>query len=281
MDQGHGAIPSLVRMGLLLAMAAAIFLTGMAIFQDRLLYFPEPASVAESLAATRLPGAKVWPAGEDYRGLQIEPPAGRTPRGTVIVFHGNAGHAGHRGEYAERLGAQGWRVILAEYPGYGPRPGSLGEDSLVADAAASITRARQDFGGPLIVLGESLGAGVAAGAVGTLQRQGAAIDGLGLVTPWDSLASVASHHYPWLPVRWLLADRYDSASALASYRGPVAVVVAAQDEIVPARFGRVLFDAIGGTKTLLVVDGARHNEWMDRVDDAWWGRLMRAAGAND
>jgi fermentation-respiration switch protein FrsA (DUF1100 family) len=150
----------------------------------------------------------------------------------------------------------------------------------VADAAALITRARRDFSGRLIVLGESLGAGVAAGAVGLLQRQGAAVDGLVLITPWDSLASVASHHYPWLPVRWLLSDRYDSGASLAAYRGPVAVVLAAQDEVVPARFGQALFDVIGGTRTLLAVEGARHNDWMDRVDDAWWGRLMRAAGAN-
>ena len=51
-------------------------------------------------------------------------------RGTAIVFHGNAGHAGHRAYYARALTPLGLRVILAEYPGYGPRAGQPGEQAL-------------------------------------------------------------------------------------------------------------------------------------------------------
>lgn len=194
------------------------------------------------------------------------------PRATLIVFHGNAGHAGHRGFYVDALAKSGWRVILAEYPGYGPREGKLGEESLIADAVATIALARSQFGEPLYLLGESLGAGVVAAASDRLQHEGVA--GLLLVTPWDRLQSVAAHHYPWLPVSWLLSDRYDSIAHLAGFRGRVAVVLAADDGIVPAEFGRSLYASLNTEKMLRVIPGVDHNDWVERTDVAWWKSLL-------
>ena len=192
-----------------LVLAGLVLLGGPALMQDRLLYFPARVSVAQATAD----GLEPWPSAQDFRGLLAPAPA--TPRGTAIVFHGNAGHAGQRGHLAAALAGTGLRVILAEYPGYGPRDGALGEASLVADAADSIALARQQFGPPLLVVGESLGAGVAAAAAA---RQRDAVAGLMLITPWDRLEHVASFHYPWLPVKWLLRDQYDSAAHLAALR---------------------------------------------------------------
>lgn len=241
--------------------------------QERLLYFPENAPVAELLRF--VPGAQPWPEpgsdSDNFRGLLSTPPSG-APRGTIIVFHGNAGHAGHRGFYVDVLAKFGWRVILAEYPGYGPRAGKLGEDSFVADAAATIGLARSQFSGPLYLLGESLGAGVVAAASERLQHVG--IAGLLLVTPWDRLQSVASYHYPWLPVSWLLSDRYDSVTHLAAFRGRVAVVLAADDRIVPVEFGRALFASLSTEKTLRVVPAADHNDWVEHTDAVWWQSLL-------
>lgn len=247
-----------------------IAIAGHAMFQDRLLYFPDKAEVAE--LSRFVPGARPWPAADNFRALLVEP-VGRTARTTIIVFHGNAGHAGHRGFYAEVLGALGWRVILAEYPGYGPRLGKLGEESLVSDAAETIRLARSQFGEPLFLLGESLGAGVAAAASDRLRHAG--ISGMLLVTPWDRLESVAASHYPWLPVGWLLIDRYDSARHLAGYRGRIAVVLAEDDRIVPAEFGRGLFAGLQAEKTLRIVTQVDHNDWPDRTDAAWWHGVSR------
>lgn len=230
-------------------------------FQDRLLYYPDQATVAE-LAGD---GLHAWPSPRDFRALLAEP-AG-TVRATAIVFHGNAGHAGHRRFYAAALTRLGLRVILAEYPGYGPRDGKLGEQSLVADAEQTIALAHERYTGPLLVIGESLGAGVAAAAAA---RQRGRIAGLWLITPWDRLASVAAHHYPWLPVGALLRDRYDSAAHLAAVGRPVLVTLAEQDSIVPARFGRALYDALSAPRRLTVIEGAEHNDWIGRVDEAWW-----------
>ncbi len=245
-----------------LVTSCALVQDASAMLQDRLLYFPAQASVAEMVS----PGLAAWPPEGEFRGLVAEPQG--PARGTAIVFHGNAGHAGHRDYYAAALTRLGLRVILAEYPAYGPRAGALGEMSFVEDAQQSIALAHRLHGAPLLLVGESLGAAVAA-AAGARQREHVAA--LMLITPWDTLEHVAAYHYPWLPVSWLLRDRYDSAAHLASFSRPVLVAVAERDQIVPARFGTALYEALpAGPKRLEVVRAAGHNDWLRYVGDAWW-----------
>jgi alpha-beta hydrolase superfamily lysophospholipase len=248
-----------------LALVCVVTMGATMMIQDNLLYFPETATQA-SMVTDRL---AAWPSPQAFRGLVAEPRG--SPRGTAIVFHGNAGHAGHREFYARTLTRLGLRVILAEYPGYGPREGALGEHSLVADARQTIELAHRQFGGPLLLIGESLGAGVAAAAVA---GQRAAVSGLLLITPWDRLASVAAHHYPFLPVKLLLRDHYDSVANLATIDCPIVVAVADDDNIVAARFGRALHESLAAPKLLKTVRGAGHNDWFDRVDEAWWQEII-------
>ena len=230
-------------------------------FQDHLLYFPQQASLSDMVSAE----LRAWPAPQDFRGLVAEPTG--PVRGTAIVFHGNAGHAGHRQFYATALKRLGLRVILAEYPGYGPRDGEMNEQNFVADAEQSIALAHRLYGAPLLVIGESLGAGVAA-AASSSQRDKTA--GLLLITPWDSLEHVAAYHYPWVPVKWLLRDRYDSVVHLASFPHPVVVLLAEQDSIVPARFGTALYESLTAPKQLTVAKSAEHNDWVNHVPEDWW-----------
>ncbi len=245
---------------------AAIYLR-----QDRMLYFPAPATVAGVATA----GLQPWPSAQDFRGLVAEP-AGAV-RGTVIVFHGNAGHVGDRGFYARALAPLGLRVIMAEYPGYGPRTGALGEASFVADAAETLAQAHRQYRGPLLLVGESLGAAVAAAAAAQRPELTA---GLLLITPWDRLAHVGAHHYPWLPVKWMLRDGYDSSARLQGFDRPVLVAVAERDNIVLARFGRALHAGLAGPKRLEVFEGADHNDWAERADARWWrAALAFALGA--
>jgi uncharacterized protein len=253
----------------MLAAALAVFVLFVAmlvLLQERLIYLPSRAPLAGMTSG----GLQPWPTADALRGLISEPPGG-----TVVVFHGNAGHAGHRSFYADALLPLGWRVLLAEYPGYGARDGALGEASLVADARAQLELAAKQFGAPLVVLGESLGAGVAAAAAAQTPLT---INALVLITPWDRLENVGSIHYPWLPVRWLLRDRYDSVTHLAGTTARVAIVVAEHDRIVPARLGRALHDTLpSDRRRLVVLPGAGHNDWPERVDAAWWREVMRFA----
>lgn len=249
------------------SLGVAAVWAGVFMWQDNLLYFPERASQAQMVAL----GLAAWPSATDFRGLVAEPRGGGGERGTVIVFHGNAGHAAHRRFYADALTPLGLRVILAEYPGYGPRDGALGEDSFVADAVRTIALAQQRHGRPLLVIGESLGAGVAAAAAA---RERDKPSGLLLITPWDTLSRVAAHHYPWLPVGLLLRDRYDSETHLRGFDRPAVVALAEHDSIVPARFGRALYEALSAPRRLELIPGAEHNDWVEHVDSAWWRRTV-------
>ena len=251
-----------------LGLALLLAILGFAMtFADRLLYFPQRITMTELVAQTRAHGFAPWPAESDYRGLIRSPT--QSPVGTVVVFHGNAGHAGDRLWYYDAFASRGLRVILAEYPGYGPRDGSLREAPLVADARDLIAYVHATFPGALMIAGESLGAGVAAAAVATIP-----VNALLLITPWNDLASVARHHYPWLPVNWLLRDRYDSGQNLQKFRGRIGVIIAQTDAIIPPALADALFDSLSTPKQRWVVPDAGHNDWMDRVDATTWNAVL-------
>jgi fermentation-respiration switch protein FrsA (DUF1100 family) len=85
---------------------------------------------------------------------------------------------------------------------------------------------------------------------------------------------VAQHHYPVLPVRWLLKDRYPSAEWLRDYRGPVVVVVAGRDSVVPVQFGRRLHDAYLGPKLLITAADADHNDLLYLLPESAWAQAL-------
>ncbi len=244
----------------------ALFRSGL---QNKMLYYPSAALPTEQLLAAR--HLRFWPSpGAAYRGLAPVNDADY-PRGTIVVFHGNGGTAVDRVYYAQVLGRLGYRVILAEYPGYGGRQGPLGERSFVNDADGTLHLAFETHGRPLFVLGESLGCGVAA-AVSAITPVD--IDGMILITPWDTLAAVAKAVFPFVPVRLFLTDAYDSIGHLASFKGKIAVVGAAEDAVIPLRHARRLFLSLPtADKKMWVVDGAGHNTWPDAVDVDWWKEI--------
>jgi alpha-beta hydrolase superfamily lysophospholipase len=246
--------------------------------QEKMYFFPEQASLEQVEGEARAAGFQLWPeAGTGYRALVAEP--AKSAVGTCLVWHGNAGSARQREYLAAPLLRQGWRVVVAEYPGYGARPsGSWGEAALIAEAKALAGEVRQRFGEPLVFMGESLGAAFAAAVAGD-----PAIPSTGviLLTPWHDLASVARWHYPWVPVGLLLRNRFDSAAALRHYPGPVVVVTAGNDEIIPAAEGRRLYQALETPrKRLREIAASRHNDWLDRVSTEDWREwLTFVAGA--
>ena len=91
-----------------------------------------------------------------------------------------------------------------------------------------------------------------------------------LITPWDTLANVAAYHYPWLPVRWIVGDAYNSVAHLQQFGQPLTVVVAERDSIVPARFGVALYESLSEPRRLLIIPRAEHNDWSDQLDANWW-----------
>src|SRR5690606_26402997 len=142
-----------------------------------------------------------------------------------------------------------WEVHVFEYPGYGAKPGSPGEKRFAVAAREAFEALGTEDERPVFLLGESLGSGVACSLAAEFPER---VAGLVLVTPFTSLPDVAAHHYSFFPVRWLLRDRYENAEALQGYGGPLAVLLAGRDEIIPAALGRKLHDGYDGPKQLWV-----------------------------
>jgi fermentation-respiration switch protein FrsA (DUF1100 family) len=176
----------------------------------------------------------------------------------IIVFNGNAGNRAYRADIAAAFAREGIAVLLFDYRGYGGNPGSPSERGLVMDARAArrylLSRPGID---PqrIAYFGESLGSGV---AVGLAREQ--TPRALILRSPFTSLADTARYHYPFLPVKWLLADRFASIDAIAAIDAPLLVIAAAHDSIVPSAQSRRLFDAARDPKRLLIVEGVDHND---------------------
>jgi len=124
------------------------------LFQRKMIYFPDTYSIEDQQQRADQANLKLWPSTDDYRGL-IAKTSTTTYKGTVIVFHGNAGSATDRTYYLDALEKLGYRVILAEYPGYAARKDSPSEQALIADGIQTAKQALNDFGGPVFLWGES------------------------------------------------------------------------------------------------------------------------------
>lgn len=222
--------------------------------QRRMMYFPDREGETEAVPRALHAGLVPWP---DARGRLLgwrRPVRSSGPR--ALVLHGNAGDALGRLDYLPVLEAAGFEAVLLEYPGYGPREGAPSETTLVADAQAALGRLKAESAAPVILVGESLGSGVAAQVAAA---DPGAVAGLVLAVPFARMTEVAAWHYPWLPMKVLLKDRWDSLSAVRGYGGPVALLIAGRDEVVGAEQGRRLAQGCPGPARVWEVPSALHN----------------------
>ncbi|MFY2764240.1 alpha/beta hydrolase [Arenimonas sp. MALMAid1274] len=146
-------------------------------------------------------------------------------------------------------------IYLLAYRGYGASDGEPDEAALVGDGLALFDHVRSRHRqGDVALIGRSLGSGVASQVAA--QRP---VKQLVLVTPFDSLAEVGAGHYPWLPVNWLLRDRYDSHRHLANFDGQVLVIRAGRDQVVPPVHTNRLIAALPKAPEVVDVAEASHD----------------------
>ena len=170
----------------------------------------------------------------------------------VLYFGGNAeGVSWMAAEARRQAPGTGW--LLVDYRGYGRSEGSPSEKSLVADSLKWHEKARS-FSPSVFLFGRSLGSGVAVQLAAMRP-----VDGVVLVAPYDSMVEVGRHHYPFLPVGWMLRHRFDSAQRAPKVQAPLLCLVAGRDEIVPMVHSRRLYEAWGGPKRWVELAGAGHN----------------------
>jgi pimeloyl-ACP methyl ester carboxylesterase len=245
--------------------------------QYSLLYYP--SSSTPSVASLKANHLKLWRSfATDYRGVVAAYDSGQTT-GTVVVFHGNGGIAADRTPYIDALAPLGYRVILAEYPMYGGRKGELGEQAFVKDGLETVSLAFEEYGEPFYILGESMGCGIAAAVAG---KTSARIDGIILITPWDTLESLAREKFPFLPVRLLLKDQYDNIGNLRAFKGTIAVLGAGRDAVIPIGHAGNLYDSLSSTaKRMWLLQEAGHNDWLQFMNTAKWSELMNFISGKD
>ena len=234
---------------------------GLAWWQQRqLIYFPDRSAVppAEQVIDGARDVTLRTEDGLDLGAWFVPPAPGATDRGmAVLVAPGNGGNRAGRADFAEELRRLGLAVLLMDYRGYGGNPGNPSEDGLAADAVAA-AEVLADLGYPperTIYFGESLGGGVVAAL-----QDARPPAGLVLRSPFTELADVGAEHYPWLPVRLLLRDRFPVLDHLADSDVPVTVIYGDRDSVVPTRLSERVADGAPALFERVVLPGAEHND---------------------
>ena len=247
------------------------------VFQRKIIYFPQVLTLDQQIELAASQELKLWPNEKQYLGL-VSKTERLESKGTIIVFHGNAGSAINRSYYINALENLGYRVILAEYLGYGAKPGKPTEITLLEEADKIVTQAVNDFGLPLFLMGESLGSGVVSGLIKSTNHS---ITGIALIMPFDSLANVAHHHYWFFLAKWLVQDRFNNMTALQNYHGNSAVIMAAKDQIIPNQHTLKLFHTLPDPKKLWTFPSAGHNTLPLAPNEPWWKEVMSFIAEQD
>ena len=180
------------------------------------------------------------------------------PRAAILLAHGNAGNLSHRAPLLALLQHMGCSVLIFDYRGYGRSEGSPTEQGVYLDArAARDWLAEREGLAPdgVVLLGRSLGSAI---VVDVAADDGAR--GLILENGFDNAGNVGRAHFPdWLV--WLLQrSPFDAAGKLPRYRGPLLVIHAEQDEVVPYPLGQALFAAGNEPKSFVSLPGLGHND---------------------
>jgi hypothetical protein len=228
---------------------------GLLFAKQRLLIFPAPkerAGLAGKSIFVDVPGGTylVWrDAGPN------------TP--VVVHFHGNGEQVAYRTDLAELFAAQGVSFAAIEYPGYAGADGEPTEASLFAAASKGLEHLTGPLGvdrSRLVLSGQSLGSGVA-----VEMAQAGWGTKLLLLTPYTTLPDVGAAAFPWLPVRLLMRDRFDSVARAKGVAMPVTIIHGTDDEVIPFRLGQALSTAFAHA-TFVEVPGGHHNDLWDRPE---------------
>ena len=228
-------------------------------FAERMLFLPEHLGSTIPPVVAGTPGRDIWLTAEDGTRIHSWLFEVQGERPVVILFHGNAGHIGHRIPLAAGLVSRQLSVLLMDYRGYGRSEGRPSERGLYLDAAATYGLVVDRLGSPknVVLFGRSLGAAVAA-HIAASRRVGCLV----LEAPFTSLDEIAAAVYPFLPSVLFrrLRGRFDTLTKISRVSSPVLVIHGTRDRIVPTRMGEAIYRAAPEPHTWFPVEGAGHND---------------------
>lgn len=230
--------------------------------QERLLFEPDPLSADEPICDdadaceffVEVPGAR----------LSVAHLRRPDPRGVFFFLHGNSGNLKKWFVDLDAFRQANFDVVMFDYRGFGKSSGGIeSEEQLHADVAAVWAHFAPMYQGRRVVIsGQSLGTGLAAGLAAQLSSAGHAPDLTLLVSPYSSMRALAAELYPWVPTQVLRYPLHTLEHA-AKLLGPVMLIHGDQDELIPIRHSEELCTAMGKGKCkaeLLRVTGAGHSD---------------------
>jgi uncharacterized protein len=232
----------------------ALVVIGMAVFQRRFLYFPDRRLTRP--AESGLGGVEelllMTDDGETLVAWHLPPRDGHP---LILYFHGNGGALIDRVPRFRMFAESGYGFLAVSYRGYGGSTGSPTQRGLLRDGEAAYREARaRGYGGDRIVLmGESLGSGVA-----TILASSHDAAALVLDSPFSSAVDVAAVHYGLLPVSWLMIDQFRSDTAIRAVHIPVLIVHGEEDDIIPINLAKQLSERANEPKVFISVAGGGH-----------------------
>ena len=222
--------------------------------QSRLMYFPDTTYFTPEQAG--LPGVaeRVLETADGERVIAWYAKA-RAGQPTLLYFHGNAGSLETRNERFRRYMARGIGMFMMTYRGFGGSSGTPSEAANVADGQLAYDTLVASGVAPedIVVYGESLGTGVAVQVAASRPVAGVVLD-----APYTSMVDLARLHYPLIPGRWFMTDRYETSRHIAGVTAPLLIIHGEADTIIPVEMGRELHALAQGPKTLRTFPGAGH-----------------------
>jgi len=253
------------------AVIAAAPIVVMLVF-GRWLVFPGTSlSEVQVYSLSRAPGwtfAPIESGGLRLNGLV----RAATPTAPWVLYFGGNGYdlATSQSILDDIRGEAPWGLAVWAYRGYDGSGGSASEDGLVADARAAARTLEERWGvrpASLVIVGQSIGSGVACALAADLSREGTPPAALVLISPFTSIRALFEERVPIIPVGWAVRDPFASDRRLAELGSTrVLIIHGDRDSLIPIAHGRRLAEALGDRATLLELPGRGHNDvWLSNL----------------
>lgn len=234
------------------------------LMQDNLLYHPKPRAFTSPLSTL------ILPVGNERIVVSIRPHAGTK---AIIYFGGNGEDASQNLPAFEKIFPK-HALYLMHYRSYGGSTGTPSEEANFMDAVALFKTVQKDHAN-ISIIGRSLGSGIAT----RLTSQFPATN-LVLITPYDSIEAIASNKYPFIPIRFLLRDKYNSGKYASGIKTPTTIFMAENDRVIPRKSTEMLFARFQkGVASLVLVGGVGHNTISNDIN--YLPNLQRALGVTN
>ena len=191
-------------------------------------------------------------------------PAGREAKLTILFFHGNAGNMSHRFEKLATLRELGADVFMIDYRGYGRSEGTPNEQGTYRDAQAAyeyLTKQRNIDPRRIVVYGESLGSAI---AVDLAAKQ--PVGGVITEEAFTSVGDVGQRMFPFMPVRLLVRNKYDTLSKIGRINAPLLIFHSRDDELFSMRHAERLLAAAKEPKQLIELRGGHNDAFLTSAD---------------